>query len=142
MLCPLADDLPVGAVVGIVFGVLFFIGCVCCCIAILLCCCIPSCGCYYKGHVQHTRIATTSYNRANDTATIVEPPPPYSATDTYPPPTDTSPTTQLPATITQIPVVPDSPPAPYPTDFLPDNLLTANGNAVPDYPVKQGNFTE
>lgn len=89
-------------------------------------------------------MATSSYNRATDTVAIVEPPPPYSATATHQAPAAApSPTTNQPlATTTHPPAVSDSPPLPYPTEFLSNNLPTANGNSPPDYPVKEGNVIE
>jgi len=137
MWCLPADDLPVGAVVGIVLGVLLFIGSACACVAILFCCCIPSCGCYYKRH-NTTLMATTSYNHATGTVATIEPPPPYSATAIHQAPAPSPTTTQPLATITYPLAVLDSPPRPIPyrTEVLSNNLPTANGNAPPDYPGK------
>ena len=71
---PVADELSVGAIIGIVFGVLIFIGFITTLITLCICCLTPSCPCYYKR--PHSDYAYKN----------IAPDPPVVVMDNYQPP--------------------------------------------------------
>ena len=94
---PVADSLSVGAIIGLVFGVLIFIGLMATIIILCICCLTPSCPCYYKR--PHSDYAYK--NIAPDPPVVVMDnyqPPPLPADNPKPVTTDYQPHPAVPTT--------------------------------------------
>ena len=95
----IADSLTAGQIVGIVIGVVVFVGLIATIIILCICCLIPTCPCYYRNYPTTRTVAVaqrtppTVTTATNTKTTNYQGPPAYDV-DTgyqpYPPPTATT----------------------------------------------------